>query len=398
MLSSLARPDRDSGSPLAAITLRVAVPIVRVVARVRTASRAAKLSPYLILIALAALTGGCRNQPAAIVPDIRPVRTVTVEKQDAGETISFTGHVRARDEAALAFRIAGRMIAREVNMGDRVKTGQIIAKLEPLDELNGLRSAQANLSSMRGILTRTRNDFQRQQTLLRQGHTTQARFDQAQQELKTAESKVKDAEAQLEIAQDRVSFTELTADAPGVIVSIGAEPGEVVQAGRMIAQLARDGGRDAVFEVPAGILQAAPRDTEITVRLANEPGVQARGRVREVAPQANPITRNFQVKVGLDQPPEAMRLGTTVTGSANLTQAPVISVPASALTTFDNKPAVWVVDPSSKTVAIRNVEVKRYEAASVIISQGLDSGEIVVTAGVQALYPGRKVRLLRAST
>ncbi len=351
-----------------------------------------------LTIAIAALAAGCSREAEPVLPDIRPVRTVTVEKRDLGETVTLTGHVRARDEAALGFRIGGRMIERRVNLGDRVQAGQTIARLEPLDEQNALRSAQANLNSANGIVTRTRNDFERQQTLLRQGHTTRVRFDQAQQELQTAESKVKDAQAQLQIAQDRVSFTELKADGPGVIIAVAAEPGEVVQAGRTIVQIARDGGRDAVFDVPASILRAAPSDTEVTVSLADDPRTQAIGRVREVAPQADPVTRNFQVKVGLQSPPAAMRLGSTVTGTTNLPPAPVIAVPAGALTKFDNKPAVWVVDKSNQTVAIRPVEVMRHEPSSVVISSGLDNGDIVVTAGVQALYPGRKVRLLGASS
>jgi RND family efflux transporter MFP subunit len=361
-----------------------------------SASLRSATKPHLcwIVIALAALAAGCSRETETVLPDIRPVRTITVEKQDLGDTVQLTGHVRARDEASLGFRIGGRMIERLVNLGDRVQAGQTIAKLEPLDELNALRSAQAALNSANGIVTRTRNDFERQQTLLRQGHTTRVRFDQAQQELQTAESKVKDAQAQLQIAQDRVSFTELKADAPGVITAVAAEPGEVVQAGRTIVQVARDGGRDAVFDVPAGILRAAPGDTEVTVSLADDPRVQATGSVREVAPQADPVTRNFQVKVGLENPPATMRLGSTVTGNARLQSAPVIAVPASALTKYDNKPAVWVVDKSANTVAIRNVEVKRHEPSSVVISNGLDNGDIVVTAGVQALYPGRKVRLL----
>ena len=360
--------------------------------------RCARLQLCCTAIAIAALAAGCSREAEPVLPDIRPVRTVTVEKQDLGETVQLTGHVRARDEASIGFRIGGRMIERLVNLGDRVQAGQTIAKLEALDELNALRSAQAALNSANGIVTRTRNDFERQQTLLRQGHTTRVRFDQAQQELQTAESKVKDAQAQLQIAQDRVSFTELKADAPGVITAVAAEPGEVVQAGRTIVQVARDGGRDAVFDVPAGILRAAPGDTEVTVSLADDPRVQATGSVREVAPQADPITRNFQVKVGLENPPAAMRLGSTVTGNARLPSAPVIAVPASALTKYDNKPAVWVVDKAANTVAVRTVEVKRHEPSSVVISNGLDSGDIVVTAGVQALYPGRKVRLLGASS
>jgi RND family efflux transporter MFP subunit len=162
----------------------------------------------------------------------------------------------------------------------------------------------------------------------------------------------------------------------------------------MIVRLARQDGRDAVFDVPAQLIRTAPSDPQITVSLTNDPRVTARGRVREVAPQANPATRTFEIKVGLTDPPEAMRLGATVTGRMEVEQVPVIEIPATALTKFNQKPAVWIVDPSNLTVAIRNVDVLRFDPASVAISEGLDIGEVVVTAGVQALHPGQKVRLL----
>ena len=118
------------------------------------------------------------------------------------------------------------------------------------------------------------------------------------------------------------------------------------------------------------------------------------GRIREVAPQANPVTRTFEVKVGLTDPPQSMRLGATVTGRMEIEAVPVIEVPATALTRVNRQPAVWIVDPSTLTVSTRNVEVLRYDPARVAVSSGLDTGEVVVTAGVQALHPGQKVRLL----
>jgi len=120
--------------------------------------------------------------------------------------------------------------------------------------------------------------------------------------------------------------------------------------------------------------------------------------VREVAPQADPVTRTFEVKVGLSDPPEAMRLGATVTGSVQLESEPVIAIPASALTEFNRQPAVWIVDPKGLTVSLRNVELLRHDPGTVVIAQGLDTGDIVVTAGIQALHPGQKVRLLGSSS
>ncbi len=170
----------------------------------------------------------------------------------------------------------------------------------------------------------------------------------------------------------------------------------VVHAGQMVVQLAREGGRDAVFDVPEQLIRTGPRDPRVEIVLNDDPNVKAVGRVREVAPQADAATRTYRVKVGIENPPEAMRLGATVTGSIRMSAPPGVEVPASALTETGGRPAVWVVEPKNHTVSLRNVEVLRYDPAAIVISQGLETGELVVTAGVQTLRPGQKVRLLGA--
>ncbi len=348
----------------------------------------------LIALAPALLLAACQRETEAAAPAARPVRTTTIEKREAGQPLTFTGRIEAEDEVNLAFRISGRLLENNGKLGDRVQAGQVIARLEPQNELNALQQAQAALAAAQGQLTQARNHFERQQTLLAQGWTTRANFDVATQAQQTAQSQVDAAEAQLRTAHDLVSFTELKADAPGVITAIGPSAGEVVQAGQMIARLARKDGRDAIFDVPAQALRSAPGDAQITVSLTDDPTVTARGRIREVAAQANPVTRTFQVTVGLTDPPPAMRLGATVTGRLETEAVPIIEIPATALTKHNRQPAVWIVDPSTNTVSIRNVDVLRFDQARVVVSQGLDTGEIVVTAGVQALHPGQKVRLL----
>jgi len=343
---------------------------------------------------LAVVLTACGPAADTTPAQIRPVRTLTVEKRQGGTPVTLTGRIEAEDEVSLAFRIAGRIIESDVKLGDQVKPGQLVAVLESQNERNALRSAEANLSAAQGQLTQARNHFERQDTLLKQGWTTRANHDQAQQAQQTAQSQVDAAEAQLKIAHDLVSFTELRADAPGVLTALGPGPGEVVQAGQMIVKLARKDGRDAVFDVPAQVIRAAPSDPEVAVKLTEDPAVVARGRVREVAPQANPVTRTFEVKVGLTDPPPAMRLGATVTGRMEMDSGPIIEIPASALTRFNKQAGVWIVDPASRTVSMRNVDVLRFDQATLAISGGLDTGEVIVTAGVQALHPGQKVRLL----
>ena len=347
-----------------------------------------------VIHAAALLLAACQREPEAKDPQARPVRTTTIEQSTAGVQLSFTGRIEAEDEVNLAFRISGRLIENGGKLGDRVQPGQVLAKLESQNELNALRQAQAGLAAAQGQLTQARSHFDRQETLLGQGWTTRANFEVATQGLHTAQAQIDAAEAQLKIAHDLVGFTELKADAPGVITTIGPGAGEVVQAGQMIVRLARQDGRDAVFDVPAQLIQSAPSDPKITVSLTTDSTVTALGRVREVAAQANAVTRTFEVKVGLTDPPPAMRLGATVTGRLETDAVPIIEIPATALTKFNQQPAVWIVDPSSRTVSIRNVDVLRFEEAQVVVSQGLGVGELVVTAGVQALHPGQNVRIL----
>jgi membrane fusion protein, multidrug efflux system len=347
-----------------------------------------------VLLAALTLLAACDRADEAAVEPIRPVRVMTVEKREAGETVSLTGQVQAQDEVGLSFRIGGRMIERTVNVGDHVEAGQVIARVDPEPARNAVQTARANLTAAMAQMTRARNDYERQETLLRQGWTTRERFDQALEALQAAEAQVDAAQAQLNIAQDQLGYTELVADGPGTVTARGAEAGEVVAAGRMIVQLARDGGRDAVFDVPARVIQSAPADPVITVALASDPSVRTTGRVREVSPQADPVTRTFEIRIGLLSPPEAMRLGSTVVGSMQLGGVGAIEIPASALTQADRQPAVWVVDRETSTVALRNVDLARFDLARVIVAQGLNPDDIVVTAGVQALRPGQQVRIL----
>jgi len=349
-----------------------------------------------ILPGLLLLLTGC--EPVSVPPDpselIRPVRVMTVEPAAGGERVTLTGRIEAQDEVRLAFRIAGRMLERNVNVGDGVRGGEVVARLDPQTWRDAVATARADLTAARARLVETRNQFERFQTLIRDGFITRAMFDEAEQAFRSAEAQVSAAEARVRIAETELSFTELLADGPGVVTARGAEPGEVVAAGQMIVTLAREGGRDAVIDVPTRIMQQAPSGLPIEVSLNEDPRERAQGLVREVAPQADPVTRTFRVRVGLIDPPPALRLGSTITAAAVLGEdAGGLLIPAAALTTSNAQPAVWVLDPESMTVELRNVAVTRYDLAQVAIAHGLAIGETIVTAGVQTLRPGQQVRL-----
>jgi RND family efflux transporter MFP subunit len=356
----------------------------------------------LLAVATLTLLAGCKSAEEPAAEEIRPVRVVTVEKRVVGDTVSLTGTVQAETEINLSFRIDGRMIDRKVNVGDTVRVGQLVATLNPDNEQSAVQAARADLAAANARMVEAQNNFQRQRRLLEQNFISKAAFDQVVATRTAAESQVDAARANVDIAQNRLGYTRLVANAAGAVTAVGAEPGvaepgEVVQGGRMIVQLAQKGGIDAVFDVPPNVKDIAPSQAAITVALTMNPKVTAQGRVREVSPRADAITGTFRVRVALIDPPPTMRLGSTVTGHMVVSGAQGIEIPASALSRVERQPAVWVVDPKTDTVSPRNVEVATFDRNRVVVAQGLQPGDMVVTAGVQALRPGQKVRLLEAS-
>lgn len=353
--------------------------------------------PGVALLPCAILAGAlaaCDEPPAEPPPGPRPVRVATVEPRGESSVISLTGTIQAETEVNLGFRIDGRMVERLVTIGDRVAAGQVIARLDRTHEENAVRAARAGLAAAQAQLVEAQANYGRARELLRTGFGTRQRYDQAAQQLQTASSAVDSTQAQFNIAENRLGYTVLLADAPGTVTARGAEPGEVVAPGRMIVRLARQDGLDGVFDVPPAIKDRAPPDVLVTVALTIDPATRATGRVREVAPSADPVTGTFRVRIGLDDPPPGLRLGSTVTGRMEIAGGAGYAIPASALTRQGASPAVWVVDPSARTVALRPVEVLRHDPAHAVIGTGLAQGEVIVTAGVQALRQGQSVKLL----
>jgi RND family efflux transporter MFP subunit len=352
----------------------------------------------LCALALAILLPGCKpaQAPQEGPEPIRPVRVVTIEERPGGETVTLTGTVQAQEDVALAFRIGGQLIERSVNIGDQVSAGQVVARLDRSTWSDAVQAARANRAAALARLVEARNQVERFEPLLPRGFVSRQMFDQAVEARNAAQAMVDAAEAQVSTAETQLSYTDLLADGPGVVTARGAEPGEVVAAGRMVVRLARQGGRDAVFDVPARVKDQGHADLEVAVTLSTDPQVAAQGRVREVSPEADPVTRTFKIRVGLSDPPEAMRLGSTVTGTVQLGGNPGMVIPAAALTASQGAPAVWVMDPVAGTVALRNVEIAGFELDQVLIAAGLSNGELVVTAGVQSLKPGQRVRLAGA--
>jgi RND family efflux transporter MFP subunit len=347
-------------------------------------------------MALVLLCAGCREEAPQEVGQIRPVRTISVQPRAKATPQTFSGRVVAQDHPTLAFRIGGRLAERPVDVGMYVTQGQVIARLEPENELNALRSARAALADAEGGLRRADGQFQRQSHLRERGVATQADFEAAEQARRAAAARVEAAVAQLRTAEDLVGFTILEADAPGNVTAVSAEPGEVVAPGQPVVRLARREGRDAVFEVPAEQLAALDPEAEILVTGRSDNTQRAAGRVREVSPEADPVTRTFTINVGLADPPPTFLIGTAVTLSIAGAADDSLAIPATALTDRNGTTGAWVADPEKGTVSFRPLEILRRDPATAAVGRGLAAGEIVVTAGAGQLREGQKVRLIGA--
>jgi membrane fusion protein, multidrug efflux system len=346
------------------------------------------------LVLLVIFIAACeqKSEPDVVV---RPVRSLVIEAYQSGDLIALTGQLHARDETKLAFRLSGKLIQSSVSIGDTVKAGQIVAQMDAATERHVRNAAQADHAAAQALLDQTTAAERRFGNLLNEKAVSQAEYEEAVRQLKAAQSQVNATRAKLNSAEVQLSYTELKADAAGVITAKGAEPGEVVQAGQMIFSLAHKEGRDAVFDMPAQIIRdGLSLHQEIDVWLADNPTIKTVGHVREISPQANPSTRTYPVKVSLDSLPSGMFLGSTIVGRVKLRAEMQMEIPSSALMMRATHPAVWVIDPSTRTVQKREVEVARYHQNAVVIASGLEPGERVVTAGAHSLHQGQQITLL----
>lgn len=357
-----------------------------------------KFRKYFVASACAVVGGvllaGCDGEDAAPKAEVRPVRTVVARTEAWSELPSQVGEIRPHAESDLGFKIAGKVIERGVDLGAVVRKGDILARLDEQDERNQRTTAQADLASAQASLVQADADESRQSQLLASGWTTRSKYEAALKSRDAARAAVRAAEAKLRLAEDQLAYTVLRAPKDGAISAIGAEAGQVVAAGQMVVRLADQDRKDAVFTLAESALLRLPRDVEVEIHLLDAPQVTARGKIEQIAPNADPVTRTYTVKVGLSNPPEAMRLGMSVVGRVRLEGQQVMSLPASALFEKDGKPAVWVVDPQSGTVDLVPVVLTRNDPDRVLVASGVPEGAQVVTAGVQRLWPGLKVRVL----
>jgi membrane fusion protein, multidrug efflux system len=345
----------------------------------------------LVAALLAGALGACNELSATPASRALYVRTEVVHPSVRQTSVTLTGEVRARLSADLSFRVSGRVFARYVDIGAHVTAGDVLARLDSAEQQAELNAALAAEAAAESELRVARATFERQRILIAQGFTTRSVFDQAQEGLRSAEAALDAAKAQLGRAKDALSYTELKAGAAGVITARNLELGQVVQAGQAAFTLAHDGQRDAVFDVNESIFSRDVDGDVVALALVSNPHMTATGHVREVSPAVDPKSSTIRVKVAIDNPPPALTLGSAIAGTATSHAAAQITLPWTALTASGSQPAVWVVNPASKTASLRPVVVDGFEAGTMVVTSGLEIGERVVIDGGKLLSRGQAV-------
>lgn len=350
-----------------------------------------KTSSILLLGAIAGLTA-CHRQTAAPAEPTRPVLSIIVAPELAGGA-AFAGTVEARYESILSFRVLGRMIVREVNVGDKVEKGARLAALDPTPFQLALQDAEADLAKTEAHREQAKLDAARQRQMFSDGVSAKAEFEAAQHEWENAEAATAVAQANVRLAQEHLGYAELHAEFDGVIAATKAQVGQVVQPGQEVVRVVRPEEREAVVDVPDNIAASLHPGTDFLVSSEAEPATRVKGAVREIAPQADSATRTRRVRITLVDPPLNFRLGTIVKAAAGVTIGAEIDLPSSALLERDGKTFVWVVDPATSKVSTREVKLGARDADSFRVVEGLAPGTRVVTAGAHSLSVNQTVKI-----
>ncbi|HZZ10591.1 MAG TPA: efflux RND transporter periplasmic adaptor subunit [Paraburkholderia sp.] len=355
---------------------------------------------FALAFAGALALAACSKKEAA-APAPRPVVAVAVHADgNATSTASLPGEVQSRYSTPLSFRVAGKIIERRVRLGDTVKNGQVIARLDPADAQKNAASAQAQLAAAQHGLTYATQQLNRDQAQAKENLIAPAQLEQTTNAYASAAAQRDQAAQQAALTHDQLQYTTLVADHAGVITAEQADTGQNVSAGQAVYNLAWTGDVDVVCDVPESALAALAVGQSANVTLAALPGRTLKARVREVSPAADPQSRTYRAKLTLDNPGPDVRLGMTAdialapTASAAQQAGSAYTVPATALFHDGAQPAVWVVRHGDESLELRRVTVTRYNARTIVIGAGLKEGERVVLQGVHTVTSGEKVRVI----
>ncbi|WP_083338530.1 efflux RND transporter periplasmic adaptor subunit [Ensifer sp. LCM 4579] len=349
------------------------------------------MQPFrLIGIGLACACLAACDDKAEVAASPQQVGAVRASAADYQPMAEITGAVKARIQSDLSFRVSGRVIERLVDVGSHVRAGEVLSRLDDTEQRADVEVARAGLESAQAIVRQKTLTFERYEALLRSRSISQATFDQAETELRTAKASLEAAEAAMATAKDALSHTELKADADGIITAREVEVGRVVSAAQAAFTLAHDGPRDAVFDVfEAFFIEGRPL-ADVEVAPIADRTLDTQARVREIAPFIDTQTGTIRIKVALPEDAQ-WPLGTPVVGEFRSSSRKGIILPAGAIASAMGEPAVWRIDPASRSVSLRQIAVVKYRKSDLIVAGGIAPQDLIVTEGGKFLKEGQAV-------
>jgi multidrug efflux system membrane fusion protein len=350
--------------------------------------RIASLLPVLLALGVA----GCASE-AKVDPVVRPAVVERPVPSSSAITETYAGEVRARYESTLGFRIAGKLLTREVDAGARVRRGDVLATLEPQDLDLQVDAARAAVAAATADLSLAKAELDRHAELLARNYISRALYDARVNAHLAAEARLTQARSQLAVARNQAGYTALRADADGVVTTVQAEVGQVVAAGTPVFGLAHDGDREVLIAVPEGRVAQFKAGMPVLVSVWAQDGARFPASVREISPEADPRTRTYDVRVTLAPDAAAVQLGMTARVWLDAGDAPAaLLLPLSALHELEGQPAVWRVDPGTRQVHLAKVAVGSYREEGVAVVDGVAAQDWIVMAGVHLLVEGQAVR------
>lgn len=346
----------------------------------------------ILVIASLALMAGCGKKEEP-VPEPRLVNVVHVSVGASDGDVAYSGEVRPRYETNLGFRVAGKIVARNVEVGSFVRKGGLLARLDPGDQELSTTSARSQLEAAKSEFSQAKAELERYTDLLQKNFISQAEYERRLNAHNVAKARLDQAQAQLAVTENQTGYTTLAADQAGVVTAIQAEAGQVVAAGQTVIKLARTDEKEVVIAVPENRLAELGVSREIAITLWADPSKTYRGKVREVSPSADPVTRTYAAKIAMLDADATVKFGMTANVYLKgIQRGATVMLPATALFQDNGKAAVWIVDPATSQVKLVPVEAGEYLEDKVAIVSGLKQGDVVVRAGVHKLFAGEKVR------
>ena len=343
------------------------------------------------------LAAGCKGEEAPPAP-VRAVNVVRVNPDQQAEEVAYSGEIKPRYETALGFRVGGKLVERFVDVGDVVKAGSVLARLDPEDQKLNSQAVRSRLAAADAAYKQAKGDYTRYKDLYEQKFISRAEFERRRTDFDVAEAQLAQVRAELAVTENQASYTRLRADHAGVVTAIEAEVGQVVGAGQTVFRVARTSEKEVAISVPERKLGELDAATEIFITLWAEPDRRFRGRVREVSPVADPVTRTYAVRIAMIEADGSVGLGMTANVYLlGIAGERTVQLPATAIFQQGDDAAVWRVEPASGGVNAVPVKVVRYFEDKAAVTGELAEGDMVVRAGVHKLFEGESVRVLEGA-